>query len=90
MHTGITTPAPAKMALRAGSTIVFAFCIPDGLRHRLEFEEPIAVLHKEVEALATTSLGMANALGRVEPVSDARSDWFTRRLSTQAGDTLHG
>lgn len=36
-----TTPAPAKMALRSGSTIVFAFCIPDGLRHRLEFEEPI-------------------------------------------------
>lgn len=36
-----TTPAPAKMALRAGATIVFAFCIPDGLRHRLEFEEPI-------------------------------------------------
>ena len=31
-----------------------------------------------------------NAVGRVEPVSDARSDWFTRRLSTQAGDTLHG
>ena len=38
-----TTPAPAKMALRAGSTIVFGFCIPDGLRHRLEFEEPIRV-----------------------------------------------
>ncbi|HEX2121068.1 MAG TPA: tetraacyldisaccharide 4'-kinase [Thermoanaerobaculia bacterium] len=38
-----TTPAPAKMALRACSTIVFAFCIPDGLRHRLEFEEPIRV-----------------------------------------------
>ncbi len=37
-----TTPAPAKMALRADSTIVFAFCIADGLRHRLEFEEPIA------------------------------------------------
>ena len=36
-----TTPAPAKMALRAGASIVFAFCIPDGLRHRLEFEEPI-------------------------------------------------
>jgi hypothetical protein len=29
-----------------------------------------------------------NAVGRVEPVSDARSDWFVRRLSTQAGDTL--
>jgi KDO2-lipid IV(A) lauroyltransferase len=38
-----TTPAPAKMALRAGSTIVFGFCIPDGLRHRLEFDEAIHV-----------------------------------------------
>lgn len=38
-----TTTAPAKMALRSGSTIVFGFCIPDGLRHRLEFEEPIRV-----------------------------------------------
>ena len=40
-HSAWTTPAPAKMALRAGATIVFGFCIPDGLRHRLEFEEPI-------------------------------------------------
>ncbi|HEX7153225.1 MAG TPA: hypothetical protein VF618_17200 [Thermoanaerobaculia bacterium] len=38
-----TTPAPAKLALRAGSTIVFGFCIPDGSRHRLEFEEAIRV-----------------------------------------------
>jgi KDO2-lipid IV(A) lauroyltransferase len=38
-----TTDAPAKLALRRGSTIVFAFCIPDGLRHRLEFEEPIRI-----------------------------------------------
>jgi len=38
-----TTPAPAKLALRLGSTIVFAFCIPDGARHRLEFEGPIRV-----------------------------------------------
>ena len=29
-----------------------------------------------------------NAVGRVEPVSDARSGWFVRRLSTEAGDTL--
>lgn len=36
-----TTPAPAKMALKHGSTIVFAFCIPDRLGHRLEFEGPI-------------------------------------------------
>jgi KDO2-lipid IV(A) lauroyltransferase len=38
-----TTDAPARMALRLGSTIVIAFCIPDGLRHRLEFEEPIHI-----------------------------------------------
>jgi tetraacyldisaccharide 4'-kinase len=36
-----TTPVPAKMALRADATIVFAFCIPDGLRHRVEFVESI-------------------------------------------------
>ncbi|HXG57406.1 MAG TPA: lysophospholipid acyltransferase family protein [Thermoanaerobaculia bacterium] len=36
-----TTPLPAKLALRHGSTIVFVFCIPDGLRYRLRFEEPI-------------------------------------------------
>ncbi len=38
-----TTPVPAKMAARRGSTIVFAFCIPDGAGHRLEFENPIRV-----------------------------------------------
>ena len=38
-----TTDAPARMALRLGSTIVFAFCIPDRSRHRLEFEEPIHI-----------------------------------------------
>jgi KDO2-lipid IV(A) lauroyltransferase len=38
-----TTDAVAKMAARHGSTIVFAFCIPDGSGHRLEFEEPIRV-----------------------------------------------
>jgi KDO2-lipid IV(A) lauroyltransferase len=38
-----TTPAAAKIALRAGSTIVFAFCIPDATGHRLEFEQPILV-----------------------------------------------
>jgi lauroyl/myristoyl acyltransferase/tetraacyldisaccharide-1-P 4'-kinase len=36
-----TTPAPAKMALRTGATIVFGFCNADGLRHRLEFTEAI-------------------------------------------------
>jgi KDO2-lipid IV(A) lauroyltransferase len=38
-----TTPAPAKMAARQSSTIVFAFCIPAANGHRLEFEEPIRV-----------------------------------------------
>jgi len=36
-----TTSAPAKMAIRSDSTIVFGFCIPDGLRHRVEFVESI-------------------------------------------------
>ncbi len=31
-----------------------------------------------------------HAVGRVEPVADARSDWFVRRLSAQLGDTLPG
>jgi Kdo2-lipid IVA lauroyltransferase/acyltransferase len=38
-----TTPAPARMAVKRDSTIVFAFCIPQKTRHRLEFEEPIRV-----------------------------------------------
>jgi KDO2-lipid IV(A) lauroyltransferase len=38
-----TTPVPAKMAVRRGSTIVFAFCIADDSGHRLEFENPIRV-----------------------------------------------
>jgi len=38
-----TTDAPAKMALRQQSAIVFGFCIPGTTGHRLEFEEPIRV-----------------------------------------------
>ncbi|HUP45838.1 MAG TPA: lysophospholipid acyltransferase family protein [Thermoanaerobaculia bacterium] len=38
-----TTPAPARLALHHGSPIVFAFCIPDGAGHRLEFEGPIRI-----------------------------------------------
>ena len=38
-----TTPAPAKMAVRAGSTIVFAFCIALGTRHRVVFQEAVRV-----------------------------------------------
>lgn len=53
-----TTPAPARMALRTGSTIVFGFCIPDGLRHRLVFEEPIRVdqlAEEEKDVVALTN-----------------------------------
>lgn len=38
-----TTDAPAKVALRHGSTIVFAFCIPQPTGYHLEFGEPIRV-----------------------------------------------
>lgn len=36
-----TTPVPAKLAVRAGATIVFAFCIPHENGHRLELETAI-------------------------------------------------
>jgi KDO2-lipid IV(A) lauroyltransferase len=38
-----TTDAPAKLALRHESPIVFGFCIPDETGHRLEFEEAIRI-----------------------------------------------
>ena len=38
-----TTPVPAKMAIRRGAAIVFAFCIPHGSEHQLEFGNPILV-----------------------------------------------
>jgi KDO2-lipid IV(A) lauroyltransferase len=38
-----TTDAPAKMALRQESAIVFGFCIPGTTGHRLEFEEVIRI-----------------------------------------------
>jgi tetraacyldisaccharide 4'-kinase len=36
-----TTPAPAKMAIRGDSSVVFGFCIPDGLGYRIELVETI-------------------------------------------------
>jgi KDO2-lipid IV(A) lauroyltransferase len=67
-----TTPAPAKMALRADSTIVFAFCIPDGARHRIEFEEPIrasdfAQGENDAEMLTTTINEMISRRIRERP-----------------------
>jgi KDO2-lipid IV(A) lauroyltransferase len=51
-----TTDAPAKLALRVGSPIVIAFCMPEESGHRLEFEEAIRIdqlreEEKDVEAL---------------------------------------
>jgi KDO2-lipid IV(A) lauroyltransferase len=53
-----TTDAPAKMALRQESEIVFAFCIPDATGYRLEFVETIRIDQlgeegKNAEALTT-------------------------------------
>jgi Kdo2-lipid IVA lauroyltransferase/acyltransferase len=54
-----TTDAPAKLAARLGSTIVFAFCIGDaGGRYRFEFEDPIRVdqlADEEKEAVPLTT-----------------------------------
>jgi Kdo2-lipid IVA lauroyltransferase/acyltransferase len=38
-----TTDAPAKLALRQESVIVFGFCIPGTTGHLLEFEEPLRI-----------------------------------------------
>src|SRR5262245_33605151 len=62
-----TTDAPAKMALRLGSTIVFAFCIPDGLRHRLEFETPI-----QIEELSDGEKDPEALTGRINEVISRR------------------
>jgi KDO2-lipid IV(A) lauroyltransferase len=53
-----TTDAPAKMALRHESVIVFGFCIPGTTGHHLEFEEPLRIDQlssdeKNAEALTT-------------------------------------
>lgn len=52
-----TTDAPAKLAARLGSTIVFAFCIADAAgRHRLEFEDSIRVDELSEEEKETVEL----------------------------------
>jgi KDO2-lipid IV(A) lauroyltransferase len=53
-----TTDAPAKLALRQESVIVFGFCIPGTTGHLLEFEEPLRIDQlpsdeKNAEALTT-------------------------------------
>ena len=53
-----TTDAPAKLALRQESVIVFGFCIPGTTGHLLEFEDPLRIdqlpsEEKNAEALTT-------------------------------------
>lgn len=86
-----TTPAPAKMALRAGSTIVFAFCIPDGLRHRLEFTEPI-----HIDELRDDEKDLVALTRRINDVMAkwilARPDlylWMHDRWKGTEGEVLH-
>ena len=63
-------------------------------RLMVDVDVPAEQLPAKVEGLSAEILvgpqgaTVLNAVGRVEPVTDARSDWFTRRLSTQAGDTM--
>lgn len=62
-----TTDAPAKLALRLRSTIVFAFCIPDGLGHRLEFVEPI-----QIDQLSDDEKDATALTGRINEVISRR------------------
>ena len=50
----------------------------------------IRSLELDLVLVGTAGATVLNAVGRVEPVADARSSWFTRRLSTEAGDTVGG
>ena len=88
-----TTPVPAKMALRAGSTIVFAFCIPDGTRHRIELQEPI-----RVERLPEDERNPVALTKRINEVISARIAarpelwlWMHDRWKgTGEGESVHG
>jgi Kdo2-lipid IVA lauroyltransferase/acyltransferase len=62
-----TTDAPAKMALRQQSEIVFAFCIPDPSGHHLEFEEPI-----RIDQLADDGKNAAALTARINDVISRR------------------
>ena len=66
-HPAWTTPAPAKMAARHGSTIVFAFCIPGKNGHRLEFQEQI-----RVDQLSETERDPAALTARINDVISRR------------------
>jgi tetraacyldisaccharide 4'-kinase len=61
-----TTPAPAKMAVRAGATIVFGFCRADGLRHRIVFEEAVDVaqLAEDAKDPATLTTHINDVISR--------------------------
>jgi acyl-CoA synthetase (NDP forming)/GNAT superfamily N-acetyltransferase len=44
-------------------------------------------LHLNLVLAGAHGASVLNAVGRVEPVADGRSDWFVRRLSVMPGDT---
>lgn len=88
-----TTPAPAKMALRAGSTIVFAFCIPDGLRHRLEFTDSIradALTESERDPVELTKRINEIIGQRIHERPDLWLWMHDRWKGTGEGDVKHG
>ena len=58
----------------------------------------VAQLQNDIPAVSALELGLVlagphgstvlSAEARLEQVSDARSDWFVRRMPSQPGDTL--
>jgi len=87
-----TTPAPAKLAVRAGSTIVFGFCIPDGLRYRLEFMEPIRVdqLGEEERAEEALTSRINDVMSRWILAHPELYLWMHDRWKGTEGKGLHG
>jgi acyl-CoA synthetase (NDP forming)/GNAT superfamily N-acetyltransferase len=84
--------APLLFGYR-GSEVVDAEAVEDLLLRvaQLKNDLPqVRSLELNLVLVGADGAHVLNAVGRVEPVADARSDWFTRRLSTHPGDTLPG
>jgi acyl-CoA synthetase (NDP forming)/RimJ/RimL family protein N-acetyltransferase len=82
--------APLLFGYR-GSEKVDVACIEELLQRlaRLKNDLPeVASLDLELVLAGAHGCSVLAASGRLAPVRDSRSDWFTRRLSVPPGDTL--
>lgn len=65
-----TTAAPAKLALRFGSPILFVFCVPAGDGHLVTFDEPIVIDELSAEEKTVEAI--------TRRINDTISKWILR------------